>query len=541
MRIADQLVTGAIRRGGSAVGVLAVTSVVGGVLALALPYTLGRTADARSGGWLAVSVAVVALLVVCDTFGVWAGGASGAQASAWLRHRLVRHVIGVGPGLTRSIPEGDLVTRIGMNAEEVGRAPDAAITGATMLIPAVGSLVALLLIDPWLALTLVAGLAVIVLVLRTFLRVSTALAGGYQEAQADIAARLVDAVAGARTIAAAGTAAQETRRVLSALPQVRAHALELWRVRAQAGVQAAVVIPLLEVCVLGVGGFRLAASDLTTGELYAAARYVVLGAGLGAALGYVSQVARARAAARRMVALLDECPAPHGVRHLPDGPGALTFHNVMAPGLTIPDLKIPGGTAVAVVGRSGSGKSRLAALAGRLTDPAGGEILLDDVPLTLLSRTALRQAIGYAFERPALVGDTVADTIGPSAEEAARAAGADTFIRRFPSGYATPLADAPMSGGERQRIGLARAFAHGDRLLVLDDATSSLDTITEHQVGVALAGDSRTRLIVTHRAAMAARADLVIWLERGRVRGYDQHARLWRNQDYRSVFQAEAS
>ncbi|GAA0438580.1 ABC transporter ATP-binding protein [Acrocarpospora corrugata] len=541
MRTADRLVAGAIRRGGPAVGVLAVTSVAGGVLALALPYTLGRTADARSGGWLAVSVAVVGLLVVCDTLGVWAGAASGAQAAAWLRHRLLRQVVGVGPGLTRSIPEGDLVTRLGMNAEEVGRAPDAAITGVTMLIPAVGSLVALLLIDPWLALTLVAGLTVIVLVLRAFLRTSTALAGEYQEAQADIASRLVDAVAGVRTIAAAGTAAQETRRVLAALPQVRAHAMELWRVRAQAGVQAAVVIPLLEVCVLGVGGFRLASGDLTAGELYAAARYVVLGAGLGSALGYVSQVARARAAARRLAEVLDECPTPHGVRHLPAGPGALTFHDVMAAGLHIPNLKVPGGAAVAVVGRSGSGKSRLAGLAARLTDPARGQVLLDDVPLHRLSRTALRQAIGVAFERPALVGETVADTIGPGAEEAAHAAGAGTFIRRLPSGYATALAEAPMSGGERQRIGLARAFAHGDRLLVLDDATSSLDTITEHQVGRALSADSRTRLIVTHRAAMAARADLVIWLEHGRVRGYDRHGRLWRNPDYRAVFQAEAS
>ncbi|GIH22148.1 ABC transporter ATP-binding protein [Acrocarpospora phusangensis] len=541
MRTADQLVAGAIRRGGPAVGVLAVTSVAGGVLALALPYALGRAADARSGGWLAGCVAVVGLLVVCDTFGVWAGGASGARASAWVRHRVLRHVLGVGPGLTRSVPEGDLVTRLGMNAEEVGRAPDAAITGATMLIPAVGSLVALLLIDPWLALTLVAGLTLIMLVLRAFLRVSTALAGDYQEAQADIASRLVDAVAGARTIAAAGTAAQETRRVLSALPRVRAHALELWRVRAQAGVRAAVVVPLLEVCVLGVGGYRLAAGDLTAGELYASARYVVLGAGLGSALGYVSQVARARAAARRLVRLLDECPAPHGVRRLPDGPGVLVFHDVMARGLHIPDLTIPGGSAVAVVGRSGSGKSRLACLAGRLADPARGQVLLDDVPLNRLSRTALREAIGYAFERPCLVGDTVADAIGPSAEQAAQAAGADAFIRRLPSGYATPLADAPMSGGERQRVGLARAFAHGDRLLVLDDATSSLDTITEHQVGAALAADRRTRLIVTHRAAMAARADLVVWLERGRVRGYDRHDRLWRNPDYRAVFQGEAS
>jgi ATP-binding cassette subfamily B protein len=126
---------------------------------------------------------------------------------------------------------------------------------------------------------------------------------------------------------------------------------------------------------------------------------------------------------------------------------------------------------------------------------------------------------------------------------AARAACADTFIRALPRGYATPLAEAPMSGGERQRIGLARAFTQAERLLVLDDATSSLDTVTEQQISGALTNElgGRTRLIVAHRVATAARADRVIWLDGGRVRGHDHHHVLWRDPDYRAVFQAEAS
>jgi ATP-binding cassette subfamily B protein len=96
-----------------------------------------------------------------------------------------------------------------------------------------------------------------------------------------------------------------------------------------------------------------------------------------------------------------------------------------------------------------------------------------------------------------------------------------------------------MSGGERQRVGLARAFAHGGRLLILDDATSSLDTVTEYQVARALTEElrDRTRLIVAHRAATAARADLVVWLEDGRIRGRGTHEALWRDPGYRAVFQ----
>jgi ATP-binding cassette subfamily B protein len=99
-----------------------------------------------------------------------------------------------------------------------------------------------------------------------------------------------------------------------------------------------------------------------------------------------------------------------------------------------------------------------------------------------------------------------------------------------------------MSGGERQRIGLARAFAHGGRLLILDDATSSLDTVTEHQVARALTGElrDRTRLIVAHRATTAARADLVVWLDAGRVRAAGPHRVLWQDPAYRAIFEITA-
>jgi tRNA A-37 threonylcarbamoyl transferase component Bud32 len=145
-------------------------------------------------------------------------------------------------------------------------------------------------------------------------------------------------------------------------------------------------------------------------------------------------------------------------------------------------------------------------------------------------------AVGYAFARPALFGDTIAAAIGRDAESAARAARADPFIRRLPLGYRTPPSEAPMSGGELQRLGLARAFAHPGRVLVLDDATSSLDTVTEVQVGEVLTRDGRTRLIIAHRVGTAARADLVAWLDGGRVRACAPHHELWPDPEYREVF-----
>jgi ATP-binding cassette subfamily B protein len=575
VRATDRLIARTVRHSGPWLAVLVATAVVGAALQLAFPFVLGSTIDsvvtgaAASHTWLARCVAIVVAMVACEILGVWATGASGAQASAWLRQGVVRHVLGVGPAMTRRFADGDLVTRLGLNAEEMGRAPEAVVTAAVLLIPTVGSLVALALIDLRLPLALVAGLILITLVLRAFLRDTTTAATGYQTAHGDIAARLIDALAGARTIAAAGTAEMETRRVLIPLRRLHAHGMELWRITARAGVQAGLMIPLLEVVVLGVGGLLLTSGDLTVGELYAAARYVVLGAGLSSALGNVSRLARARGAAGRLLEAGAERPVSHGVRILPAGPGTLEFRGVALPddqtgdaagpgdaGGDLIDVIIPGGSATAVVGRSGTGKSLFAAVAGRLLDPRRGIVALDGVPLHELSRTTLRHAIGYAFDRPVLVGATLTDAtltdaIGLGLDRpdpglvatSARAACAETFIRPLPRGYATPLREAPLSGGERQRVGLARAFAHGERVLILDDATSSLDTVTERQVSAALTRElgGRTRLIVAHRVATAASADRVIWLEDGRVRAYDHHRVLWRDPAYRAIFQAAPS
>ncbi|WP_051761538.1 ABC transporter ATP-binding protein [Microbispora rosea] len=575
-RPADLLIARAVRRGGPWLAVLAATALLGAAADLLLPAALGRAVDAvvrigaRDGagaeagfgltGALGTAALLVALVVACDALGVLAAGVSGARAAQWLRSRVVAHTLSVGAGMTRHFTPGEIVTRAGVNVEEAGRTPEAVVTAATLVVPAAGSVVALALIDPWLAVTLVAGLLLIVAVLRAFMRRTTAASGGYQQAQGEIAGMLVGALAGARTITAAGTEDREAARVLAPLPRLRAHGLALWRLQARAGVQAAVVVPLLEIAVLAVGGLRLSAGGLTVGELLAAARYVVLGAGLGSALGYAARIARARSAAQRLEQLFAVPPPAYGDRPLPPGPGTLELRDVtvradgvrLLSGVT---LVVPGGTCTAVVGRSGSGKSSLAAVAGRLVDPERGAVLLDGVPLRGIGREPLRRAVGYAFERPALFGETLgeavafglgpADDAGERNENAARAAAgaarADAFIRRLPLGYDTPVGEAPMSGGETQRIGLARAFAQAGRLLILDDAMSSLDTVTERQVGRALTGSlsDRTRLVVAHRVTTAAQADQVVWLENGRVRAAGTHERLWHDPGYRAVFRAE--
>ena len=566
-RAADRLLLRMIRHVSLWIAVLAVAAVAGAVAETLLPATVGRTVDAmiaaaagtrgaagpRAAAWLAGSAGLVFAVAASGAVRQLATGTSTAASSAWLRRLLAGHVLRSGPRLLGRFPAGDTVGRLIGGAADAGAAPAAGVMAVAAVVPPVGSVLALALIDPWLAAAFCAGLPVLAVMLRIFVRDTSDVVHRYQQAQGAIAARLLDALSGARTIAAAGTHDQEVARVLGPLALVRRHGEATWRLQGRIVAQGSLIVPLLQVVVLAVAGLELARHRITPGELLAAGQYAVLGAGVGATIGQVNRLARSRAGGRRIAEVLARPLTRYGTAGLPDGPGCLRFHGVTVrlggeSVLHALDLVVPGGSAVAVVGRSGAGKTVLAELAGRLADPDEGEVTLDDVPLARLTRPDLRRAVVYAFERPALFGRTPREAIRfgawcPGEEQvasAARAARAHDFIGRLPAGPDTPLDDAPMSGGEVQRLGLARAFAHASeaRLLVLDDATSSLDTVTEMQVSRALTGElhGRTRLIVAHRARTAAGAQLVAWLDDGKLRALRPHHELWADPAYRAVF-----
>jgi ATP-binding cassette, subfamily B, bacterial len=515
------------------------SAVLGTLGALALPVVLGRAVDSVvSGGspvWSWLATGLVVLGIGCDLVDTYAGTACVAATTAWLRDRQVRHVLSAGP--RHGFDTGDLVSRVSGNAAEAANAGPALVTMWTAVLPPVGSLVLLAYLDIWLAVAFLSGVALVAVVLRVFTRRTTAVVTAYLSVQGRLAARLSESLTGVRTIAAAGTVEREERRVLAELPALHEEGMRSWRVLSGSAAQGAVVGPLVLVAVLGTGGWGVSAGRLSPGELFAAGQYAMLGAGLGGLTSVFAWLARARAGAARVGEVLDVSPMPYGVAGLPLGPGGLEFRGVSVDSLlTDVSFVVPGGCVAAVVGRSGAGKSVLAGVAARLRDPSAGVVLLDGVPLSSLSHDELRAAVRCAFERPCLVGATVGAAIGPGFEEAARAAYAHEFVSRLPDGYDTPLAEAPMSGGELQRLGLARSWS-ASRLLVLDDATSSVDMVTEMRISAAMAeAGGRTRLVVTHRLSTAARADMVVWLESGRVRAVGTHEELWQRREYREVF-----
>lgn len=545
-----RLLREAVRRGRGPAALVLVATALGAAAAVTLPLALGRAVDllitrADAGFWVLLCTALIATEVATDALVARTGGRTGAATTAWLRRRALAGFLAAPPAASAGT---GLPTRLTANALDAGTAPVAAATAAAAGLAPLGGLAGLFLVDPWAGAAFVCGVPLLLLILRALLRDGRAALTTYQEEQGRMARLLTGALTGAATIAAAGTVRAEEYRVLAPLAGMRAAGERTWRVQGRAAGLSGALMPLLVAAVLAVGGVRLVAGHLTPGDLLALSRYAVLAAGAGALAGALNGWVRAKAGTARVETVTTLTPAPYGTRDLPargDGTLALRGVHVTRDGVPLLDditLTLPGGTTTAVVGPSGAGKSLLAAVAGRLTDPDQGTVHLDGTDLRTLSATTLRHAVAYAFERPALFGTTVADAVacGPlpdaALHQALRRAAADTFTNRLPLGPHTPLPEAPLSGGELQRLGLARAFTRPARLLILDDATSSLDTVTTHLVDRALTESPGTRLTITHRLTAAARADQVVWLDGGRVRGTGPHSALWRDPAYRAVF-----
>lgn len=564
-RNADRVLAAALRARRGPVLATAVTGLVAAAGGLLLPAVTGRALDAALSdpdallpavGTLAVLLAVVA---AADVVGQQTATAGGAGATAWVRHRMLRTLLGLGLAGQRTYPAGDAVARITAGASSTGLVLPLVLSAVTTALTTVVALVALLLLDWTLPVTLLAGLLLAAVLLRPFTGKATTAFADYQEAQGAVAARLVDALAGLRTIRASGTAGLEVDRVLRPLPALRAAGLRTWALQQRLAWAFGLLVRVLQLAVIAVAGWGVSTGRLSPGELVAAIGYA------GIALGAIEQVddlvelTQVRAGARRIAELAAPEPELPRAGWLAPGPGEVELREVTVrlDGRTVLDgcsLHVAAGSTFAIVGPSGAGKSVLVGLLGRLYEPDTGDVLVDGSPVGGLADAELRAAVAYGFDRPALLGRTVADAVAYALPEgvrdrdrrvaaAAAAAHADGFAARLPQRYDTPLDETPMSGGEQQRLGLARAVAQRARVLVLDDATSSLDTATEAEVTEALASvlPGRTRIVVAHRVRTAAAADQVAWLADGRVRAVAPHRVLWAQPEYRALFAAGAT
>jgi ABC-type multidrug transport system fused ATPase/permease subunit len=301
--------------------------------------------------------------------------------------------------------------------------------------------------------------------------------------------------------------------------------------------------------ILLVGGRDVIHHELSIGDFTAFYIYLLMLLSPMRTLGVsLTMAQRATASGARIFQILDRAPeltsAP-GAPPLPPGQGHVRFEGVSmrysagnAPALHDVNLDVRAGLTVALVGATGSGKTTLAALMARLYDPTAGRVLIDGADLRDVDVSSVRHAVAITGDDPFLFSSTVHENIAYSraeatraeVEAAARAAQADEFIRRLPDGYDTRVGERGLtvSGGQRQRLAIARAILADPRILILDDATSSVDATTEREIKLALAAvmAGRTTFIIAHRLSTIALADQIIVLEHGTVAASGTHDEL---------------
>ena len=555
-----------------------VTSLVATGLALVFPHVVGQLVDAlfvdplNSGDSSALDQAVVILLVVA----LVQAGFNAAQAYlvryvgeatvADLRRTLYTHLLGLPVRFFESRMTGEITSRL---TADVVRVQSMVSTGLAQLLNQSLTLiiaVGILFLTSWkLTLVMLAIVPAVVLAAAAWGRFSHRFSRDLQDRLADANAGATEAISGIRVVQSFVAEDFERQRYATLVQAAFRGALKVARVQTAFGPSVMLAMFVGVSIVLWYGGRLVLSGELTPGVLVSFLLYTFVVAGaVGQFSGLYGQLQETLGATVRLFELLDEDAndLPHSVAPLalggePRGEVALAGEWFRYPDrdqdvLSDVSLRVRAGEIVALVGPSGAGKSTLVSLVPRFYDPVRGRVLLDDVDLRDLDLRALRSHVGIVPQETHLFSGTIEENIrygrpDASPEEIHRAAfdaNAEEFILGFATGYATLVGErgVKLSGGQRQRIAIARALLKNPRILILDEATSSLDSHAESLVQEALGRlmRGRTTFVIAHRLSTVRGADRVVVLEHGRVVQVGTHAELVGVQGlYRSLYERQ--
>ena len=467
-----------------------------------------------------------------------------------LRSRIYEHLQSLELGFFDSQQTGQLMSRATVDLQSIrfflGYGLIFITQSALTLVLAGG---VMLYLQPGLALLALLPVPIVVLTAMRFNRFSRPALQEIQQRIAELTVEAEEAVSGVRVVKSFAREEHMLGRFRRSVGRVFDQNVFSTRIRAFYTPLIAFLPNLGLAAVLLVGGRQYINGSLSLGDFSAFYIYLVMLIGpmrmLGTALG-MSQ--RAIASGNRLFEILDRHPeiesAP-GAGPLPEGQGhvrlagvSLAYAGAEEEALHDVDLEVEPGSVIALVGPTGSGKTSLVALLARLYDPSAGTVSIDGADLRDVELHSLRSQIAFVADDPFLFSASVADNIayarpGATHEEvelAARRAQAHGFIQRLPEGYETLVGERglTLSGGQRQRVAIARALLADPRVLILDDATSSVDANTEAEIrrGLDEALSGRTTFIVAHRLSTISLADEIVVLDQGRIVDRGTHEEL---------------
>jgi ATP-binding cassette subfamily B protein len=523
---------------------------------VAIPFLTGRGVDAVTRGDKAdvklyaglVALAALVRLVLSVIRRLVAGRVSlGVELD--LRNRLYAHLQTLELGFFARQQTGQLMSRATVDLASVRfflgyGLVFIAQSALTILLASV----AMFALQPGLAALSLIPVPFVVLIAARYGRMSRPALTEVQQRIAELTADIEENVSGVRVVKAFAAEERQLDRFRRSVARVFDQSMVATRLRAFYNPFIGFLPNLGLAVVLLVGGRQVVNGSLTLGDFTAFYAYLLMLIApmrqLGIALGMAQ---RATASGTRIFELLDREPdlvAPPGAPPLPPGAGRVELDHVSfaydgaGPALRDLDLVVEAGTTVALVGATGSGKSTVVQLLGRLYDVTGGSVRIDGADVRDVDLRSLRSEIAVVDDDPFLFSASVHDNIAygradasrEDVERAAERAQAAGFIETLPAGYDTRVGERglTLSGGQRQRIAIARALLADPRILVLDDATSSVDASTEQAIKEALrevmAG--RTTFVIAHRLSTIALADEIVVLEDGRIAARGTHAEL---------------